>query len=162
MVHLLPTESEKTSEYVRNLIRRVEEAEAANEFDRSKLYTGVKKMIEVLRGREWMASGRGCYEWDDDRWYKEFGEAFTEIHEVLTELAKVAHNFHASTYKNGTRQSISEARIDIKKNLAIAERALMIAAEDIKQKTTCPEGVELEYWSNHWKKIAEEQLAKEE
>jgi len=161
-----PVERERAiDDIVRELTTRAEEAEAANECDRSKLHTAIRKMVETLRGREWLASGRGCYEYDDDRWYKEFGEAINEIHEALDEIRKVAQSFHASTCKNGTTQTIAEARIDIKKKLAIAELALHIAAESSSQRIArgCGGMIDpptTEEWVKILKEKAAEQLEK--
>jgi hypothetical protein len=119
-----------------SLEERVKEAEAANEYDRSELCQAIVVMREALRQREWLASGRGCYEYDDDRWYKEFSAAFNEIHAALEGLQRIASASFASTLKYArTGESLAEARINIKRRLAVAEQALHLAARE-----SLPEG----------------------
>lgn len=109
----------------KNLLK---EAEEANECDRSKLIVAYKAMVEALRCREWMASGRGCYEWDDDRWYKEFGAAFDEIHVALEDLRKVAESW---TNCPKTSDSVAQARIDLKEKLHTSEQAVSILRDQL-------------------------------
>lgn len=48
-------------------------------------------LIETaVRGREWLLEGRGPYEWDDDRYREEFGDAIRSIREAAQPLKIVA------------------------------------------------------------------------
>jgi hypothetical protein len=60
--------------------------ELALEKFRSILADGVTAIKKVLDGRDWLGESRGPYEWDDDRWMKEFGAAVEEISTALKPL----------------------------------------------------------------------------
>ena len=98
-----------------------DEAFALNEFDRSKLCDSLTKMRDVLRGREWLASGRGCYEYDDDRWYKEFGEAISEIHNCMEDLQRQAGSW---TFCPRDKDKVLQARVDLRAKVKELEEKL--------------------------------------
>jgi len=50
-------------------------------------YTAIKHIIDQ---RDWLTEGRGPYEWDDDKWHKEFAYAADEIKKALEPLQKIA------------------------------------------------------------------------
>lgn len=62
----------------------------AIERDRSTVAVAVTAIKRTLAGKEWLREGRGNYEWNDDRWMKEFGDAIDDIRTALEPLRKVA------------------------------------------------------------------------
>lgn len=48
-------------------------------WDTSGLADALAKIISSVRGRMWVAEGRGPYEWDDDRYKEEAGQALMEV-----------------------------------------------------------------------------------
>ena len=71
--------------------REVEIAEAknANERDRSEVYFAIKTLDKELYGRSWMRESRGSYEWNDDRFHNEFGEALDSFDKALEPLRNI-------------------------------------------------------------------------
>lgn len=69
--------------------KRCEDAEAANERDRTQLHRIVHAIDEEITGRMWLIEGRGSYEWDDDTYRKEFGWAVHALQEKLEPLRKI-------------------------------------------------------------------------
>lgn len=64
------------------------------ERDRSRVAIGLTKLKSAISGRYWSTeSGRGCYEWDDDKWRDEFGAAISEIQLALESLERVAKDW---------------------------------------------------------------------
>ena len=51
------------------------------------LFDTLNKMSREIQGRDWLLEGRGPYEWDDDRYKDEAGQAFSAVLEIV-ELAK--------------------------------------------------------------------------
>lgn len=72
------------------LAKERDDAWAANERNRTRVADAITAITKVLRGREWLASTRGCYEFDDDTYQKEFGWAMEEIHKSVDGLRSVA------------------------------------------------------------------------
>ena len=60
------------------------------ELERSTVNISVYDIREAMRRRWWLTQGRGSYEYDDDRWKDEFGEAFKDIEAALNPLIKLA------------------------------------------------------------------------
>lgn len=48
------------------------------EHDRTGLAAGLVKVKRAIEARGWVLDGRGCYEWDDDRYREEAGIAMRE------------------------------------------------------------------------------------
>jgi len=69
------------------------------ERDRTLFADVVTNMRKTLSGVDWMASGRGSYEWDDARYQKEFGEAVLGIRAQLDVLAQRARDWSNSPVK---------------------------------------------------------------
>ncbi len=57
--------------------------------DRYVVAHGVVAVENEIRGREWLLTGRGPYEWDDDDYRKEFGDALEAIRDAMEPLRKV-------------------------------------------------------------------------
>lgn len=70
--------------------KTIERLRAVNERDRTQVAIGINAVIEAIRKREWLRLGRGSYEWNDDRWMDEFGQAIDEIQAALNELREVS------------------------------------------------------------------------
>ena len=63
------------------------------ERDRSKLAAGLSALDEVIRRREWLAEGRGPFEWDDDRYRDEFTATAAEIRAAVADLRSIARDW---------------------------------------------------------------------
>jgi hypothetical protein len=50
--------------------------------DRTGLAEAISRMVKEAAGRMWVTDGRGCYEWDDDRYKEEAGDALRAVIEV--------------------------------------------------------------------------------
>jgi hypothetical protein len=68
----------------------LQEAEGANERDRTLLHRAVHDIDSEIKGRMWLLDGRGCYEWDDDKYRQEFGWAVNAIEAKLEVLRKIS------------------------------------------------------------------------
>lgn len=60
------------------------------ERDRSRVAEVVTDIRKAMTQHEWLRLGRGSYEYDDDRWKDEFGEAFDNIEAELQHLRRIA------------------------------------------------------------------------
>lgn len=65
----------------------------SNEQSRSALAPVVSELKMIITRRDWMAEGRGPYEWDDPAYQKEFGQALQEWQEAIKPLQSVAANW---------------------------------------------------------------------
>ena len=74
------------------LQKEVDRLKGVIEADRTHLHYLTSRLKETLASREWLATGRGPYEWDDDNYRKEFGWALDEINKSLGALEGLAHN----------------------------------------------------------------------
>lgn len=72
--------------------RHLENALAANERDKSLVYIAITALDKELAGRDWLRESRGSYEWDDDRWHAEFGDAVDAIVAATQPLRKIKGN----------------------------------------------------------------------
>ena len=72
---------------------RAERAEAALERDRTKVAETVDAVHSEISGREWMLTGRGPYEWDDDRYRDEFAQALAAIRGPIDSLRIIARDW---------------------------------------------------------------------
>ncbi len=72
--------TESANEQMRVMIER----------DRSTVADGINGVLEAIRQHEWLRLGRGSYEYNDDRWKDEFGEAIDGVMTALGPLKKVA------------------------------------------------------------------------
>lgn len=73
--------------------KRADEAEAALERDRSIVAAHTTALFKAIEGRQGLLEGRGSYEWDDDRYRKEFGEALKEIEAPIERLRAIARDW---------------------------------------------------------------------
>ena len=60
------------------------------EHDRSIVASAVTAIKNELHSYSWLIEGRGSYEWDDDRWHKEFGTACEALRNALEPLVILA------------------------------------------------------------------------
>lgn len=65
----------------------------SNEQSRSALAPVVRELKMIITRRDWMAEGRGPYEWDDPAYQKEFGVAMQEWQDAIKPLQSVASNW---------------------------------------------------------------------
>jgi hypothetical protein len=65
----------------------------SNEQSRSALAPVVYELKMIITRRDWMAEGRGPYEWDDRAYQQEFGQALQEWQEAIKPLQSVAANW---------------------------------------------------------------------
>jgi hypothetical protein len=64
---------------------RVAELEDALNRDRTELAAALGKIVDEVKGRVWIADGRGSYEWDDDRYRAEAGEGFAAVKKIAVD-----------------------------------------------------------------------------
>jgi hypothetical protein len=64
---------------------RVAELEDALNRDRTGLASALGKIVDEVKGRGWIADGRGSYEWDDDRYRNEAGEGFAAVKKIAVD-----------------------------------------------------------------------------
>lgn len=69
---------------------RADAAEAALERDRSFVAETINGVHSAIQSREWLLEGRGSYEWDDDRYRDEFGQAIEAIRGPIDSLRAIA------------------------------------------------------------------------
>lgn len=98
---------------------QVKRMRAVIERDRTLVAQGIQSVKKALASREWLRLGRGSYEWNDDRWKDEFGEAFDEILESLEPLRRVASDWSDSPMKQA---DIEAARAPIQAALNTHEK----------------------------------------
>lgn len=74
--------------------KAVESAEIARlhaviERDRTAVATGAQAITTAISSYRWLTNSRGSYEWDDDRWMKEFSDAVAAIEKALDPLRRI-------------------------------------------------------------------------
>jgi len=77
----------------RQLMERVEVLERQNEVDRQVISIVAADLLRTISSREWMSEGRGPYEWDDDDYQREFGEACSELRRSIKLTKHIANNW---------------------------------------------------------------------
>ena len=65
---------------------RIAELETTIEADRTRIIDAVNGLDLVLNSRFWLTEGRGPYEWNDDRYREEFGDAARAVLKALERL----------------------------------------------------------------------------
>ena len=65
-------------------------AEMALERDRTSVAECVTAIQGALNSYSWLITSRGSYEWNDDRWHKEFETACAAIQEALEPMIRIA------------------------------------------------------------------------
>lgn len=76
------------------LRKRIEEAEAANELDRSRIPAALTELHAAIRSRDWVLEGRGSYEWDDDDYRAEFSLWVRDVTKAAELFAHIAADWH--------------------------------------------------------------------
>jgi hypothetical protein len=76
--------------------RYVERLWAIIERDRTAVALGVRAVRKAITEHEWLRLGRGSYEYDDERWKDEFGDALDTIERAMEPLRVVAANLRDS------------------------------------------------------------------
>jgi len=74
--------------------KRAEEAEAANEMDRSRIPVALTELNAAIRGREWVLDGRGAYVWYDGDYREEFRLWVRDVRKASTLFARIAADWH--------------------------------------------------------------------
>ncbi len=93
------------------------------EYDRTAVADGLTIAKRAIASRNWLAGGgRGSYEWDDDRFRAEFGQAIIDIGGALEPLAKIAADW-SNCPRTGA--AIAEARRDLTAELATLRATLV-------------------------------------
>ena len=101
--------------------RRISQLEAEKqalgeqlEHDRSLVADCLNRAKKAVSSREWLTAGRGCYEWDDDQWHKEFAQAAEEFLAAIEPTEKIATNWKDCPI---TAEGIAKARINLQAEL---------------------------------------------
>lgn len=71
-------------------IERCEQLMHVIDRDRYIVAHGVNQIRAAIDGHSWLLEGRGPYEWDDDRYRDEFGDAVKRIEAAMEPLRRVA------------------------------------------------------------------------
>ena len=96
-------------------------AMVSNEQSRSALAPVVHELKMIITRRDWMAEGRGPYEWDDLAYQQEFGQALQEWQDAIKPLQSVAANW---SYCPTDPDEIAAAREMFSERLAIIKSKL--------------------------------------
>jgi len=79
-----------------SLAQSLEQAMQSLRHDSSDLFEALTQIKTIIRGRSWVAETRGCYEWDDDKYKEEAGDALREVFEIAQEaLIESLKRMHA-------------------------------------------------------------------
>lgn len=90
------------------------------EADRTKVAECLTAANKTLDSWYWLTEGRGCYEWDDDRYREEFKTAGLSIKASLAPLTKIAADWTGCPMKS---DEVAQARIDWEKRALEAEQS---------------------------------------
>lgn len=96
-------------------VKKVSELGEQLEHDRSLVAACVTSAKEAVTVRDWLMEGRGPYEWNDDRWHKEFYAAAKEFLDAIEPMRRVAQNWKDCPMDGA---AVAQARIDLKDELA--------------------------------------------
>ncbi|GAH08823.1 unnamed protein product, partial [marine sediment metagenome] len=111
----------------------IERLKRVNERDRSEIAGGIKLIQRVLGSCEWMVEGRGSYEYDDERYQKEFGNALAEIRAALVPLERIGADLADCPKSN---QQVLFARLTEEELLAQLEQ-VTAERDAMKEKWEC-------------------------
>ena len=110
------------------LTARVKDLGAILEGDRTKVIDLMNAISDAFTRRSWLLTSRGSYEWDDDGFRKEFGDAMEEIGVFVEAMRAVGRDW---TNCPVNADEIAEARTDwrnraeaLETQLAAARKAL--------------------------------------
>ena len=101
-----------------------DEARAALEHDRSKVIQACNEFNEAFQRREWLLTTRGPYEWDDERYREEFGEAIKELEVPIAVLQKIGVDWSNCPTDH---DEIMSARIEWKAHAETYRAAIPVA-----------------------------------
>lgn len=107
--------------------KRIAEAWAANERDRSRVADALNAITDEVARRSWLCSSRGSYEWDDERYQQEFSQALDAIGAATDKLKAVAGDWSHSPMSD---DAIQIARIDWKARAEAAEAQLRLTGTE--------------------------------
>ena len=85
-----------TSQFPPDARRYIDRLQAIIERDRTAVARGVRQIRTAITEHEWLRLGRGSYEYDDERWKDEFGDALDAIERAMEPLRLVAANLRDS------------------------------------------------------------------
>jgi hypothetical protein len=128
--------------------RARDEVKAVIERERTSVCVAVRALEEEVKSRSWLQEGRGCYEWNDDRYREEFGYAADAIKERIEPLRKIGTDLSNSPT---TTEAAIEARRDLRAELTKAHTERdRLAAENAALRDKLQQVVtraEQSYWS---------------
>ena len=74
--------------------------------DQTGMSASLYKIKEAIQGWRWATECRGCYEWDDDAFYKEFENCLDSLNEIAVKGlrdARKAHQICCNKYRHIVR-----------------------------------------------------------
>lgn len=101
-------------------------AQAALERDRTKVAETINAVHSEISGRQWLLTGRGPYEWDDDRYRSEFADALKSIREPINSLRSIARDWSncptdPETIKKARHQEAYQSQLAVENAALIAD-----------------------------------------
>lgn len=123
--------------------------QAVIERDRTRCADIHTKIQDVLRGREWLRLGRGSYEWNDDRWKDEFGQAIDEIQEAVKPLASIACDLTDSPRKPEEVKAARASMTALSRDAGLEEAAEYHSSEARRLRADAKRYAESNYKPNH-------------
>ncbi len=119
------------------LEKEKDEAREANERDRCKVAETITAWKKALTNYGWLRNdGRGSYEFDDERYQREFGDALDLLEEVIAPLRKIATDFFGCPESHA---GIADARMDFKARAEAAESQLSTVTRERDEWRSCAE-----------------------
>ena len=97
------------------------------ERDRSLVAQAVAALTKTIACYNWLATDRGSYEYSDDNFHREFGNALREINEAIEPLQKLAADW---SFCPLDIESIAEARTDYKTKAEAATKGFARLKEE--------------------------------
>lgn len=136
MVHNIVEELATLRSQLAAANQRIAGLQAVIEADRTRIIDGVNALEKALNGRFWLTEGRGSYEWNDDRYRQEFGDAARAVLKAVEPLRKIGADL---TNCPPTTDEVLKARVDKDKRIAELERDVarkdrtIIALEELRK-----------------------------
>jgi hypothetical protein len=122
--------------------RKLAELGQQLEFDRSLVADCLAKARKAVRSRDWLTEGRGCYEWNDDRWHEEFQYAANEFLAAIEPMGRVARDWSGCPQ---SAEEVAQSRIDLKQRAEEAERKLATLTDQNEELKACIRSAALNY-----------------
>lgn len=91
--------------------RELETCGMTMERERTELAAAISRIGKAIAPRLWLKDSRGCYEYDDENYQKEFGYALDEVLEAIEPLRKIAADW---THCPKNSVGVESARTDWK------------------------------------------------